>query len=58
MTSNPLTAEFLASQDCILISTDHSAFDCSFIVEHSRMVLDPRNATKNIVDDRDRIFKA
>ena len=58
MTSTDLTPEFLGSQDCVLISTDHSAFDYEFIVKHSKMVLDTRNATKNVVDDREKIFKA
>jgi UDP-N-acetyl-D-glucosamine dehydrogenase len=42
----------------VLIATDHSAFDYNFIVEHSRMVLDTRNATKNVAGGRDKIFKA
>ena len=31
--SQPLTPEFLAEQDCVLIVTDHSAYDCDLIVE-------------------------
>jgi UDP-N-acetyl-D-glucosamine dehydrogenase len=58
MASQPLTPEFLASQDCVLISTDHSAYDHDFIVTHSRMVLDTRNATKNVKVGREKIFKA
>lgn len=58
MTSQQLTPEFLASQDCMLISTDHSAYDHNFIVKHSRMVLDTRNATKNVKEGREKIFKA
>ena len=58
MTSTELTAEFLASQDCVLISTDHSAFDYDHIVQHSRMVLDTRNATKNVTGGREKIYKA
>ncbi|HEY0984552.1 nucleotide sugar dehydrogenase [Schlesneria sp.] len=58
MDSQPLTPEFLAEQDCVLISTDHSAYDHDFIVKHSRMVLDTRNATKNVKDGREKIFKA
>lgn len=58
MTSSALTPEFLAAQDCVLISTDHSAFDYNFIVEHSRMVLDTRNATKSVTRGREKIFKA
>jgi UDP-N-acetyl-D-glucosamine dehydrogenase len=42
----------------VLIATDHSAYDYDFIVKHSRMVLDTRNATKNVTANRERIFKA
>jgi UDP-N-acetyl-D-glucosamine dehydrogenase len=58
MTSQELTPAFLASQDCVLISTDHSAYDHDFIVKHSKMVLDTRNATKNVKEGREKIFKA
>ena len=33
--SEELTAEFLAGQDCVLVATDHSAFDYDFIVRHA-----------------------
>ncbi|MBI1309769.1 nucleotide sugar dehydrogenase [bacterium] len=58
MQSHELTAEFLAAQDCVLIATDHSAYDWDFIVKHSRMVLDTRNATKNVASGREKIRKA
>ena len=56
--SQPLSAEYLASQDCVLIATDHSAFDYEFIVSHSTLIIDTRNATKNVLANRDRIHKA
>jgi UDP-N-acetyl-D-glucosamine dehydrogenase len=58
MTSTDLTPEFLAAQDCVLIATDHSAYDYELIVRHSRMVLDTRNATKSVADGREKIRKA
>ena len=58
MCSSELTAEFLAAQDCVLIATNHTAYDYAFIVEHSRMVLDTRNATKEVSIGREKIFKA
>ncbi len=58
MESQELTPEYLASQDCVLIATDHSAYDYDFIVKHSQMVLDTRNATKNVTEGREKIFKA
>ena len=58
MDSSPLTPEYLAAQDCVLIATDHSAYDSDFIVQHSRLVLDTRNATKNVTSGREKIRKA
>jgi len=58
MDSQQLTSSYLANQDCVLISTDHSAYDYDFIVNHSRLVLDTRNATKNVKEGRNKIRKA
>ena len=58
MNSTELTQEFLAEQDCVLIATDHSAYDCDFIVRHARLVVDTRNATKNVREGREKIRKA
>jgi len=58
LSSQELTAEFLATLDCVIIATDHSCYDYDFIVEHSLFVLDTRNATENVTEGRDRIGKA
>lgn len=58
MASQELTPEFLASQDCVLIATDHSAYDYAEIVRHSRLVLDTRNATSKVTAGREKIRKA
>ena len=58
MASCPLTPEYLAAQDAVLIATDHTAYDYDFIVEHARLVIDTRNATKKVVSGRERIVKA
>ena len=58
MTSQELTPEFLAKQDCVLIATDHSAYDYAHIVQHASLVLDTRNATKSVTEGRDKIRKA
>ena len=58
MASCPLTAEYLAAQDAVLIATDHTAYDYDFIVEHARLVVDTRNATKKVVHGREKIVKA
>jgi UDP-N-acetyl-D-glucosamine dehydrogenase len=58
MTSQELTADYLASHDCVVIATDHSAYDYDFIVKHSKFVLDTRNATKAVSAGREKIRKA
>ncbi len=45
MASVPLTQKNLKKYDCALIATDHSAYDYRFIVQHSSLVVDTRNAT-------------
>ncbi len=58
MTSTPLSPELLAAQDCVLIATDHSAYDYDMIVRHARLVVDTRNATRNVRQGREKIRKA
>lgn len=58
LSSQPITSEFLAQQDCVVIVTDHSLFDYDFIVKHAPLVVDTRNATKGIVYGREKICKA
>ncbi len=57
MKSVPITRATLRKYDCVLIATDHTAFDCQFIVSNSRLVFDSRNATRNVTRDRDRIVR-
>jgi UDP-N-acetyl-D-glucosamine dehydrogenase len=56
--SQELTPMYLAEQDCVLISTNHSAYDYSFVVEHSSLVVDTRNATRHVTSGREKIVKA
>jgi len=58
MASSPLTAEFLAGLDCVLVATDHSSVDYDFVVRHAPLVVDTRNATKNVTQGREKIRKA
>jgi UDP-N-acetyl-D-glucosamine dehydrogenase len=58
MTSQELTPAFLQSQDCVLIATDHTAYDYEFIVQHSPLVLDTRNATRRVRRGREKIRQA
>ncbi|MGL6226714.1 MAG: nucleotide sugar dehydrogenase [Thermoguttaceae bacterium] len=58
MESQELTESFLAGQDCVLIATDHSAYDYAKIVEHAKLVIDTRNATAQVQKNREKIVKA
>jgi UDP-N-acetyl-D-glucosamine dehydrogenase len=51
----PLTDELLGSANCVVIITDHSAFDYEQIVARSAVVVDTRNATRNVTANRERI---
>jgi UDP-N-acetyl-D-glucosamine dehydrogenase len=53
--SVPLTAATLAGADCVVIHTDHSAFDYDWIVEHARFVFDTRNATRDVKVGRHKV---
>ncbi len=43
-----LTESYLQRQDVVVITTDHTSFDVDFIVRNAKVVIDTRNATKNI----------
>ncbi len=45
--SVPLTAEALAQADCVVVVTDHTAFDYQFIREQAKVIVDTRNAMKD-----------
>lgn len=46
LTSQTLNKENLESADCCVIVTDHSNFNYAEIVEHSKLIVDCRNALK------------
>jgi len=48
MASQDLTPEYLQSRDCVLIVTDHSAYDWSWIAQHAPLIVDTRNAMKSV----------
>ncbi len=58
MQSVALTAEALGSYDCVLVSTHHSAYDWQMIADHARLIVDTRNALRNVRGRRDHIVPA
>ena len=55
MASVPLTEEVLEQSDLVIITTDHSHIDYSWVVERVRHVLDTRYATRGVKSHRERI---
>lgn len=55
--SNQLTEELLKTADCVLITTDHSQYDYQWIVRNAKLVVDTRNATKEVRDSEGKIVK-
>ena len=51
MTSVELTPESIASFDCILVSTNHAAFDYAMVAEHAKLVVDTRDAMRDHHED-------
>jgi len=43
--------EDLDKYDCVLIVTDHSDYDYTWIAKHASLVVDTRNATRGIYSD-------
>ncbi len=52
-----LSAENLSKADVVVITTNHSAYDADFIVEHVKAVVDTRNLTKDVKAHREKITK-
>ena len=46
----PLTAEALRGVQAAVIVTDHSAVDYALVVRHVPLVVDTRNATREVLD--------
>ncbi|HEX6289213.1 MAG TPA: nucleotide sugar dehydrogenase [Herpetosiphonaceae bacterium] len=53
--TTPLTDDLLRSADCVVIITNHRAFDYEHIVRESAVVVDTRNATRNVQEGRDKV---
>ncbi|MCL5005891.1 MAG: nucleotide sugar dehydrogenase [Acidobacteria bacterium] len=57
LASVELTPEALSEPEAVIIATDHSIYDYSYIVRHARLVIDTRNATRNVKENRDKIVQ-
>jgi UDP-N-acetyl-D-glucosamine dehydrogenase len=52
-----LTERMLNWADCVVITTSHSVYDYRWIVEQSKLIVDTRNATRDVKKARDKIHK-
>ena len=54
--SQELTPQLWEKADCSLIISNHSCYDYEEIVRKSKVVVDTRNATKNVRENREKII--
>jgi UDP-N-acetyl-D-glucosamine dehydrogenase len=47
----------LSEADIVIITTDHSCYDYQHVVDKAKLLYDTRNATKNVVNNREKIHK-
>lgn len=47
----------LSWYDCVVIATDHSVYDIEKIVNDSNLIVDTRNATGNVLENRERVYR-
>jgi UDP-N-acetyl-D-glucosamine dehydrogenase len=52
-----LSPATIASQDCLVILTDHGSYDFKSIIQSAKLVIDTRNVTKGHDEFKDRIIK-
>jgi UDP-N-acetyl-D-glucosamine dehydrogenase len=52
-----LTDDLLESADCVVFTTNHSGFDVKHILEKAQLVVDTRNAVKDVAIENGKVFK-
>ena len=53
-----LTDASLAGYDCVLVATHHKAYDWQQVADHARLIIDTRNALRDVKGRRDHIVRA
>jgi UDP-N-acetyl-D-glucosamine dehydrogenase len=56
--STALTPESLRAVDAVLVVTDHSSVDYRLVVRHAALIVDTRNATRDVKEGREKVVKA
>jgi len=52
-----LNDEILSKADCVVFTTNHTCFDVDSIVEKSNLIVDTRNAVKQVSIENNKVFK-
>ena len=52
-----MSAKVVSGADCVVIVSDHTEFNYQWVVDKAKLVVDTRNATKNVKNGRKKIFK-
>ena len=52
-----LTDEIIAGADCVVFTTNHKCFDVDHIISKAQLVVDTRNAVKNVAIEDGKVFK-
>ena len=55
--SRKLTPKLLQNSDCVVIATDHDAYDYDMIVTNANLVVDTRNATFSVKHGKKKVVK-
>jgi UDP-N-acetyl-D-glucosamine dehydrogenase len=55
LTAREYSDEAVADADIVVITTDHTVFDYAAIVRNAKVVIDTRNATKNVIEGREKV---
>jgi UDP-N-acetyl-D-glucosamine dehydrogenase len=50
--SQPVSSGLLQAADCVVIVTDHSYYDVSWIIREARSIVDTRNMTQGYNDEK------
>jgi UDP-N-acetyl-D-glucosamine dehydrogenase len=58
MSSIELSPQALASYDLVLVATHHAAYDWQMIADHAQLIVDTRNALRDVTGRRDHIVPA
>lgn len=58
LASQPVSPETLATYDAVVVATHHDAYDWQMIADHAPLIIDTRNALRDVTGRRDHVVIA